>query len=109
MESSMGTIAMRERHQVLLWTRKQPGTEPGVETDRIKRETRCRRGFECYKAGVGVCPQAKDIGIESNLGCLQEAQRLARCGYSVRFGQTYLCRCPLQLHVATKRRRPTPS
>ena len=59
----------------------------------------CARDFACVKAGFeGLC-EARDVGMEHNLICLDK-QACQECGFGFTTGVAHVCRCPLRVHVA---------
>jgi len=61
---------------------------------------KCPRDFKCYKSGFENLCKAKDIGIESFLKCLEENPQ--ECKFSLSFGYSYLCQCPLRIYIVKK-------
>ena len=70
------------------------------EIEGIISQIQCPKGFRCYKSGFGELCQAKDIGLQSFVECLEEAAQT--CPFAVPFASRYLCRCPLRIYVAKK-------
>lgn len=61
---------------------------------------KCPKDFECYKLGFNNLCKAKDIGIESFLECLEKNPQA--CKFSISFGHSYFCQCPLRNYIAKK-------
>jgi hypothetical protein len=59
----------------------------------------CPKDFECYYSGFNSLCNAKDIGIESFVECLEKKKE---CKFSFRFALIYLCRCPLRVYISKK-------
>jgi len=70
------------------------------EIEKIIGEMKCPIDFRCYKTGFENLCKAKDIGIESYLECLEKDPQ--RCKFSVSFGHSYFCHCPLRIYIAKK-------
>jgi hypothetical protein len=68
--------------------------------EEIIGQLKCSKDFECYKAGYENLCKAKDIGLESFLECLE--QDLQGCQFSIPFGNTRFCQCPLRVYIAKK-------
>lgn len=67
------------------------------EIEKIMGEMKCPKDFECYKSGSNDPHRTRDVGIESFLECLQENPN--GCEYSLSFGYSWFCRCPLQMYL----------
>ena len=63
----------------------------------IMRGMECAKGFPCYKSGFNNLCHAKDLGLESFIECLEK--RTKECKFSLPFGMTRLCQCPLRIYV----------
>lgn len=63
---------------------------------KIMDEIECEKDFACYKSEFKNHPKAKNIGIQSFVECLEKNAMF--CKYSLSFGDSYLCRCPLALY-----------
>ena len=63
--------------------------------------TQCPKDFQCYKSGFENLCKAKDIGLESLLECLEEEVPKG-CKFSIHFGDSYFCHCPLRVYIAKK-------
>ena len=68
------------------------------EIEKIISQTSCPKGFTCYKKGFHSLCKAKDVGLESHVQCLDSNSN--GCAFSVRYGYSYYCRCPLRVYVA---------
>jgi hypothetical protein len=73
--------------------------------EEIMGELKCQKDFRCYRSGLEDLCKARDIGLESHLECLEEAPY--RCPFSVHFGRSYYCHCPLRVYIAKKLSRPS--
>jgi hypothetical protein len=59
---------------------------------------KCRRDFACYKSGfTGVC-EVKETVKDKVFECCDAMSD--RCGYSVPFGTSIYCTCPLRIYAA---------
>ena len=66
----------------------------------IMADFKCPKDFICYKSGFKKLCKAKDIGLEEFLECLEENPW--ECVFSLSFGYSHLCRCPLRIYIAKK-------
>ena len=74
--------------------------------DRIRRELaeissaiECSRNFACVKNGFEDVCEARDIGLEHNLICLDK-QACQECGFGHSVGIAHFCRCPVRVYAA---------
>jgi hypothetical protein len=58
----------------------------------------CPKDFKCCVEGFENLCKAEDIGLDSHLKCLEEHP--VNCPFSVSFGRSYFCRCPLRVYIA---------
>jgi hypothetical protein len=70
------------------------------ELQEIIGEMQCPKDFNCYKSGLKVLCKAKDIGLDSYLECMEVYPQ--KCPFSVPFGYSHLCKCPLRVYIAKK-------
>jgi len=70
------------------------------QIEKILDEMKCRKGITCYKSGLENICKAKDIGLDSFLECPEKNPQ--ECKFSLPFGYSYLCTCPLGLYIAKK-------
>jgi hypothetical protein len=70
------------------------------ELEEIMGEMQCPKDFKCYKSGLEVLCKAKDIGLETYLECMEVHPQ--KCPFSVPFGHSYFCKCPLRVYIAKK-------
>ena len=70
------------------------------ELEQIIGGLECPENFKCYKMGFENLCKAKDIGLESHLLCLEENS--FECKFSVAFGRSYFCHCPLRVFLTKK-------
>lgn len=68
----------------------------------IIKGVECPKDFICYYSGFNNLCNAKDIGIESFVECLEKKKE---CKFSFRFALIYLCKCPLRVYIAKKLKR----
>jgi len=76
------------------------GQDYKQEIEEIIGRMDCPKHFKCYTSGLKILCKAKDIGLESHLDCLEE--RPLECPFSVSFGGSYYCSCPLRVYIAKK-------
>ena len=77
---------------------KDKGTE--TEIEEIIGGMKCPKDFRCYQSGLEVLCKAKDIGLDTYLQCMEVYPK--RCSFSVAFGYSHLCECPLRAYIAKK-------
>ena len=65
---------------------------------KIMNGMKCPKDFICTKARFTNLCKANDVGQEKYLECLEEQAR--QCSFSLTYGATFLCICPLRIHVA---------
>ncbi|MFW9917682.1 MAG: hypothetical protein ACFFGZ_18925 [Candidatus Thorarchaeota archaeon] len=70
------------------------------ELEEIIGKMQCPKDFKCYKSGLKVLCKAKDIGLETYLECMEVYPQ--KCPFSVAFGYSYFCKCPLRVYIAKK-------
>ena len=70
------------------------------EIEEIIGQMKCPKDFRCYKSGLEVLCKAKDIGIDTYLECMEVYPQT--CHFSVTFGYSHLCQCPLRVYIAKK-------
>jgi hypothetical protein len=65
--------------------------------EEIIGEIKCPYAFRCCKSEFQDVCNARDIGIESFLECLDKEKD---CKFAFSFGQGHLCKCPLRVYIA---------
>ena len=70
------------------------------ELKQIIGEMECPKGFRCYQSGLEVLCKAKDIGLDEYLECMEVNPQ--ECPFSVAFGYSHFCQCPLRVYIAKK-------
>ena len=70
------------------------------ELKQIIGEMECPKGLRCYQSGLEVLCKAKDIGLDEYLECMEVNPQ--ECLFSVSFGYSHLCQCPLRVYIAKK-------
>ena len=60
----------------------------------------CPIEFVCCKSRFENLCRAQDIGLESFLKYLEENSE--ECAFSLSFGYSYMCTCPLRIYIAKK-------
>lgn len=65
----------------------------------LMRATSCAIDFACVKDGCRSACEARDVGMEHNLICLDE-QGYQECGFGFSSGIGHLCRCPMRVYIA---------
>jgi len=70
------------------------------EIEEIIGELQCPKDFLCYKSGLKALCKAQDIGMGQALLCLEKDPQ--ECSFSLPFGQTHYCKCPLRVYIAKR-------
>ena len=68
------------------------------EIEEIIGQMQCSKDFECYKSGFENLCKAEDVGMVSNLRCLEEDHR--NCLFLLTTPHTNYCHCPLRVYIA---------
>lgn len=71
--------------------------------EEIVGQMQCPKGFKCAESGFTNLCRARDIGLETYLECFE--QEPSECKFSVPFGDSYFCHCPLRVYIARNLRR----
>jgi len=58
----------------------------------------CRKNCECYTSNNTNCNSSARSAGEEGIWCMDD--KAQSCDFSLYFGSSYSCRCPLQLHLA---------
>jgi hypothetical protein len=58
----------------------------------------CKKDFKCYKSQFEDICKVKDSGVTGYVDCLGKDPQA--CEFSMPFGESILCRCPLRVYVA---------
>ena len=66
----------------------------------------CRQDFMCYTSNFKSLCRAQDIGMDMFIKCLED--RSFGCEYSVNFGHSYLCKCPIRIHICKRFEKTKP-
>jgi hypothetical protein len=59
---------------------------------------KCPKDFQCSRSGFKFLCNARDIGLDSYLVCLEKHP--LDCLFSMSFGSAHLCKCPLRVYIA---------
>ena len=76
------------------------GEEQKQKINELMAIMRCPKGFQCVESGAKEVCKALDIGMKSFLKCLENDAR--GCQFSISYGDSYYCKCPLRLFMAKK-------
>ncbi len=71
-----------------------------IQIEEIVDGLKCPNNYLCYGSGHEKVCEAKDIGLESFLVCLE--RNSTGCKFSVVFGDVNFCECPLRIYIAKK-------
>lgn len=75
-----------------------------TEIEKIRGKLECLKNFRCIAADMNLFCEARDVGIESMLECLDENPD--ECQFSFAFyGYAYLCQCPIRVYLAKEMRK----
>lgn len=75
-------------------------TEHKKAIEEIICQMKCPKNFECCKSGFAKLGSARDIGMKTFVECLGERGRA--CSFALKFGNKYLCYCPLCVYLVQK-------
>ncbi len=70
------------------------------EVSQILNGLKCSKDFLCYTSGLEKLCEAEDIGLEKFLLCLE--LKAQDCKFSVRYGGSHFCQCPLRVYISKK-------
>jgi hypothetical protein len=70
------------------------------EINQIIAGIECPKDFACCQSGFEEMCKVKDIGLEDYFECSEEVTKLPLCTFSLSYGYSYLCRCPLRIYLA---------
>ena len=59
---------------------------------------KCPKGFICNESGFKTLCKASYLGQDKYVECLDDKPR--QCSFSLTFGHTFLCNCPLRVRMA---------
>ena len=68
------------------------------EIEEIIGEIECPKKFICYESGFESLCKAEDHGLDTYLLCLDK--KMAECKFSISYGTSYYCRCPLRVYIS---------
>jgi hypothetical protein len=76
--------------------------EPDHEKEirQIIGELHCPKDFICHKSGFAKLCEARDIGLEPYLECLEKGR--GECPFLLSYAKVHLCDCPLRFYIAKK-------
>ncbi|MFC1552721.1 hypothetical protein ACFL6P_09200 [Candidatus Latescibacterota bacterium] len=63
----------------------------------------CPKDFNCVESGFARLCKAKNLGDENLLVCLDPD--LLDCVFTMSFGNSYYCQCPLRKYIKKKLRK----
>lgn len=70
------------------------------QIDDIKKQMNCPKNFRCVTSNFQELCKAEDGGLEDYLIC--HDQNSSTCDFSLSFGFSHFCRCPLRIFIARK-------
>jgi len=73
--------------------------------EEIVGQMKCPKDFECTKNGFERICKARDFGLDKYLECLEDNPQ--QCKFTLSFGYTYFCLCPLRVFIEKKIRNKT--
>ena len=68
------------------------------DIEKIIGQIECPKDFKCFQVGFEKLCKANDIGLETHLIC--EEAKPQECVFSISYGDSYYCNCPLRLYIA---------
>lgn len=68
------------------------------QIERIAGKIKCPKDFACYVSGFENICNAKDVGLDKHLLCLEEHSQIT-CPFAVRFGRKTYCECPVRVYI----------
>jgi len=76
------------------------GRKKDIKTriEEIKGEINCPQNYKCIESGYENLCKTQDIRTEPYIECLDEHPD--KCSFSIRFGSSYWCKCPLRIYIA---------
>ena len=75
------------------------------EIEKIIARFKYPKDFKCYKSGFENLGKARGIGIEGYVECLEKNPE--DCVFSLSFGYSFLCKCPLRVYIAKNLKKCT--
>lgn len=74
------------------------GTSFEKKVEKLKQEVSCPYNFACYESGFqSVC--RGELITESYIKCDDKNCSPAKCPFSISFGYSHFCRCPVRVLV----------
>ncbi len=67
------------------------------KVDEIRAEMQCEKNFTCLENNYKSLCKARDMGLEGYVECIDDG--VLGCHFSLPFGNSYFCRCPLRVHL----------
>jgi hypothetical protein len=67
--------------------------EKNYQINTIMKDIYCTRNYECYKKGIDNFKTLNQVIAENLLEC--NADNNHSCPYSLSYGDTHFCKCPL--------------
>jgi hypothetical protein len=61
-------------------------------------EMHCPKDFKCVESGFELLCEAKDVGLDHHLVCLEPTA--FQCRFSLMVERDYYCGCPLRIYIA---------
>lgn len=67
------------------------------ELGQITREVDCPKLFQCYTTGLSTLCEARDVGLQSLVECLEEDLEL--CPFTLSLPSLRLCKCQVRVYI----------
>jgi len=70
-----------------------------LDKEKVKEilgDLECAKELKCTEGGLEKLCKARSIGSDEFMICLEKA---TECSFKVPFGQGYLCKCPVRIHI----------
>ena len=78
--------------------KKEITAEQKKQIEEIISRSECPKDFKCYKSDFSEVCKASNIGLGGFVECLEQNGNL--CNFSMPFGKSYLCTCPLRIYIS---------
>jgi len=74
--------------------------EDKKKIEEIMSGLKCEKNYICANSQFELLCEAEDIGLDNYLSCLESDPQ--RCNFSLSFGDSYMCQCPIRVYLAKK-------
>ena len=70
------------------------------EIETIFSDVDCPKGFSCLKSGLKNLCEAKDLGLDQFLECMET--KPYDCSFAFKYGDCYFCKCEVRFYLSKK-------